>query len=435
MSAYKDFDKKFTINYLEKFFFENMMAKCTVGVDRVNFKNFKNNLSENSSIIERKVKNGTYTFSRYKEVLILKGKDKLPRTIYIPTIRDKIVLSLLKEILFNSFFSGSSPKIVQTIIKEITDSINTSSNLLYLKYDLSKFYDTLDHDILMKKIKTKIRKKELITLIEKAIKNPINKGVPQGLPISNVLASIYMIDFDKEFNSKNDIRYFRYVDDILILCSNEISNSIDKEITFFLEERLKLSLNHSKYESKFLSEGLTYLGYHITKNTVSIKSSSILKLEMSIEKLFLDYSHFKNTISQNLFIWKLNLRITGCIIKNKKYGWLFFFSQLDKNNLYVLFHLDKLILKYIQRFSLENDFENYKLKKFVRCFHELKKNLHNTEYIPNFDKFTLEEKKDFLLKLTEIDITNFNEYDINKEFERIIFSSIKDLEKDIQGFS
>lgn len=88
-----------------------MMAKCTVGVDRVNFKNFKNNLSENSSIIERKVKNGTYTFSRYKEVLILKGKDKLPRTIYIPTIRDKIVLSLLKEILFNSFFQVQALKL------------------------------------------------------------------------------------------------------------------------------------------------------------------------------------------------------------------------------------------------------------------------------------------------------------------------------------
>lgn len=435
MSAYKDFNEKFSTQYLQKYFFDNMMAKCTVGVDRVNFTNYKDNIKDNSDTIERKVKNGSYNFSRYKEVLILKGKNKPPRPIYIPTIRDKIVLSLLKEILFKAFFSGSSPKIVQTIIGEITEETKKKFDFHYLKYDLSKFYDTLDHDILMKKIKTKIRKKEILSLIAKAIKNSENKGVPQGLPISNILASIYMIDFDVEFNSKPDILYFRYVDDILIFCSPLHIDNINNELSFYLEKKLLLSLNHEKFESKTISEGLTYLGYHITKESISIKKSSILKLELSIEKLFLDYTHCKNSISENLFIWKLNLRITGCIVKNKKYGWLFFFSQINEESLYILFHLDNLIQKYITRFSLQNELSSYKLKKFVKSFHELNKNLHNTTYIPNFDKFNLEDKKNFLVKLKELDISKLNEYEINKEFDKIIFQSIKDLEKDIQSFS
>ena len=101
----------------------------------------------------------------------------------------------------------------------------------YVKIDITKFYSSINHSILLKKIKRKIRKKEALEFLVRAIttqtiprnvsapeKTSPKKGVPEGLSISNILADIYLSDLKKLICNKFDVAFFRYVDDILILC-------------------------------------------------------------------------------------------------------------------------------------------------------------------------------------------------------------------------
>ena len=71
--------------------------------------------------------------------------------------------------------------------------------------------------------------------------------MPQGLSISNILANIYLNDFDKENNSKDDYKYFRYVDDIFILCnSEEKAKEILRKLTRKLKMQYFLEVNQEK---------------------------------------------------------------------------------------------------------------------------------------------------------------------------------------------
>jgi len=93
-----------------------------------------------------------------------------------------------------------------------------------------------------------------------------------------------------------------------------------------------------------------------------------------------------------------------------------------------------LIEKYIRRFKLQNELQG-KLKKFIRTYKEIKNNFSNTKYIPKFDTFSLEDKKDFLARICKVDIENKSEERIDKIFNNTIFSNLKSLEKDLQMIS
>lgn len=126
----------------------------------------------------------------------------------------------------------------------IDDIIKKVSNYeCFIKLDVKGFYASICQEELMMKLKRKIRKREILNLIEKAIKTvsisypvkdkiPITereRGIPEGLPISNALANIYMIDIDKKYTVKHNISYYRYVDDILILVNEKDFNRIKEE--------------------------------------------------------------------------------------------------------------------------------------------------------------------------------------------------------------
>ncbi len=124
-------------------------------------------------------------------------------------------------------------------------------------------------------------------------------------------------------------------------------------------------------------------------------------------------------------IFKINIRITGCIINSNKYGWLFYFSQINDEAL--LHSLDNFVRKQLKRFNIENQ----KTKKFVRTWKEINNNFHTTNYIPNYDLIT-KEKKEKIIKIYNL---KYSFYDIDDIFKKIINREIKYLEKDMAGLS
>jgi retron-type reverse transcriptase len=231
MSASIEFRKAYTKRNLRGLYFSLVRYKTTIGLDRINKKTFENNINENINVIYRKIRKGTYKFTAYREKLILRGPQKLPRLVSIPTIRDKLTLRALFEVLHNVY--GGQASFLHQIINEISITLKETLFDGILRLDVKDFYPSIDHAVLCKQIKKSIKKKEILECILKAIKNPTanklesgNKrensiGVPQGLSISNILANIYFFPIDNIFSKKSHIKYFRYVDDILILCKCE----------------------------------------------------------------------------------------------------------------------------------------------------------------------------------------------------------------------
>ena len=126
---------------------------------------------------------------------------------------------------------------------------------------------------------------------------------------------------------------------------------------------------NDKEDEGFVTQTFEYLGYVLNDSEVTVRKSSILKIEQSIEELF------RTIKKENIeyLQWKLNLKITGFIIERHKYGWLFFYSQIT--DLSLLFHLDDVVQKLIKRYKLEGEI---KVKRFVRTYAEMHMALHET---------------------------------------------------------
>ncbi len=186
---------------------------------------------------------------------------------------------------------------------------------------------------------------------------------------------------------------------------------------------MDLKINDKKDEGD-IKNGFEYLGYQIFPNFITVRRSSILKIEQSIEDLF------RRVNNAQYLEWKLNLRITGFILNNHKYGWIFFYSQITDKSL--LFHLDEVVKKLVKRYNLSS---KIKVKRFVRAYMELRQALHSTHYIPNLDNYTLDDKRNLLTEIYRMDLTGINNEKIEILFRKILAKEIRDIEKDIQNIS
>lgn len=233
-----------------------------------------------------------------------------------------------------------------------------------------------------------------------------------------------MMDIDKKYFEKCNIAYFRYVDDILILVNKNDYDRIQQEIK---DDIAKLALEfNEKTDKGLISNGFEYLGYKINPKLVTVRRSSVLKIEQSIEELL-------RTVQNNnlkYIQWKLNLKITGFIVDSNKYGWLFFYSQIS--DLTLLFHLDDIVKKFVERYGLS---KKIKVKRFVRTYAEMHKALHVTKYIPNLDKLTINNKRQILSEIYDMDLSKEDDKTIEMQFKEIIKKEIRDIEKDIQNIS
>lgn len=428
MKAYKLFNKLFTLKNIEKTYEDKIAKSATIGADKINKRSFEKNKQIYFEIINRKVFNESYKFTCYKKRLISKGENKTPRVICIPTIRDKITLNILNQI-FNEIYNGNNiSPLPHTIIDSLYKSVKSGIYDYYIKIDIKKFYSSIDQQILIRDLKRKMRKRELINLIKMSIANNDLTGIPEGLSISNSLGNIYLLELDRYYANRDEIKYFRYVDDIIILCQQENSSSEKDNIIQMLKEK-KLSVNEKFDEGRLNEKEFNYLGYCFKKDKLSIRRSSVNKLESSIEQLFLNYVTSKEA-NIELLKWKLNLRITGCKKDSKKYGWLLYFSQTD--DITIISHLDWYVDKMKKRFNLS---EKIVFKKFKKTYYEIKYNLNNTNYIINLDNISYEEKKDILTKIYSQDIDNLKKTEVNNLFYKIITKELSSLESDIQPIS
>ncbi|MFP5006637.1 reverse transcriptase domain-containing protein [Acinetobacter pittii] len=153
------------------------------------------NIFKRRELINKKVTNNTYKISKYKLKLISKGKNKIPRDLYIPTIRDRLLLRVINDFLLTIYSEDINQKLPQTVVREVKEQLSSKNYDTYLKIDIQSFYPSINKEILVNIIKRRRKSNTFIRLINQSL-NPKNlkdinsiEGVPQGLSISNTLAA------------------------------------------------------------------------------------------------------------------------------------------------------------------------------------------------------------------------------------------------------
>ena len=253
------------------------------GVDGISVDKFPDYLRDRWPKIKRALLQGYYVPSPVQRVEIPK-KSGGTRMLGIPTVLDRVIQQAITQVLnpiFDPDFSDNSfgfrpGRSAHGAIKQVNSYVKSGYKYA-VDLDLEKFFDTVDHDILMHLVAGKVRDKLLLRLIGRYLragvrlddgtKIPSRIGTPQGGPLSPLLSNILLDQLDKELERRG-IRFARYADDAILvmkrLCDAQM---VLQEITVFLNKKLKLVVNKEKSkvgksaECSFL--GFTFRGKKI----------------------------------------------------------------------------------------------------------------------------------------------------------------------------
>ena len=249
--------------------------KGTYGVDGMTADKLMQFLERNGEKLRKSILTGTYNPQPVRAVKIPKPSGKL-RTLGIPTAIDRFiqraivqVLTPIYENIFSEHSFGFRPE------RSIEDAVKKSLQYLNGGYewavdlDLEKFFDSVCREKLLQILIRSIHDKRVLKLIDAYINSDVidngrrihtNAGLPQGGPLSPLLANIMLNELDNELTRRSEI-FVRYADDMNIFCRNEVSarNAL-KHITPYIEKCLSLRINAEK---TFIShaENIKFLGY------------------------------------------------------------------------------------------------------------------------------------------------------------------------------
>ncbi len=205
------------------------------------------------------------------------------RPLGIPTVADRLIQQAIAQVLtpifdplFSRFSFGFRPgKSAHQAVYQVREYIRQGHRMA-VDMDLAGFFDSVDHDVLMHRVAQKICDKRLLHLIGKYLRagalvngrlQKTGRGVPQGGPLSPLLANILLHDLDTELEKRGH-RFVRYADDFIILVkSHRAGERVMGSVRHFLKRRLKLQVNEQKSrvaptnETHFL--GFTFKGTKI----------------------------------------------------------------------------------------------------------------------------------------------------------------------------
>lgn len=227
------------------------------------------------------------------------------RPLGIPTVIDRLIQQAVAQKLqevyepkfSNSSFGYRPNRSAQDAIERILGYANEGYDWV-IDMDLEKFFDTVNHELLIYIMERDIKDRRILTLVLRMMRAPIEEngkqtpctlGVPQGGCISPLLANILLNELDQLLESRG-LRFVRYADDMMIMCHSERSAKRVLESTArFIEKRLKLKVNREKTKiSQLISPNdLKFLGFGFWKRDGKYKSrphkKSLKKLKTKIK--------------------------------------------------------------------------------------------------------------------------------------------------------
>jgi RNA-directed DNA polymerase len=235
--------------------------KGAAGVDGMSVEDLAAYLKEHWLAIRSKLLDGTYKPQPVRRVEIPKASGGL-RPLGIPTVLDRFIQQAVMQVLqaewdrtFSETSYGFRPgRSAHQAVAKAQEYI-ASRHAVVVDIDLEKFFDRVNHDILMGLVAKRVADKRLLKLIrgfltagvlEGGLVSPTEEGAPQGGPLSPLLSNLMLDVLDKELQKRGH-RFVRYADDCNIYVrSRKAGERVLASIETFLEKRLKLRINKAK---------------------------------------------------------------------------------------------------------------------------------------------------------------------------------------------
>jgi group II intron reverse transcriptase/maturase len=253
--------------------------KGAAGVDGIGVAGFKDHLKLHWPTIKAKLLAGDYMPQSVRRVDIPKPQGGV-RTLGIPTLTDRLIQQALHQVLspiFEADFSESSygfrpGRNAHQAVKAAKQYVAEGRRIV-VDMDLEKFFDRVNHDLLMGKLSNKIGDGRVLRLIRRYLETGMmaegivslrTQGTPQGGPLSPLLSNILLTELDRELERRGHT-FCRYADDCNIYVKSQAAGErVMASITRFLADTLKLTVNAAKsavarpWERKFLGYSLTW---------------------------------------------------------------------------------------------------------------------------------------------------------------------------------
>ena len=274
------------------------------GVDKMTVEQLRPYLREHWQRIKAELLADDYHPQPVLKVEIPKPGSKGMRTLGIPTVIDRLLQQAVHQVIsphFEPDFSESSygfrpHRSAQQAVLKAREYVSEGRRWV-VDIDLEKFFDRVNHDILMSRLARRIKDKRVLRLIRRYLQAGMmsnglatarREGTPQGGPLSPLLSNILLDELDKELERRGH-KFCRYADDCNIYVQSRSSGErVMKSITSFLDRRLRLKVNAEKsavarpWERKFL-------GYSLTSNRkprLKVAKESVKRLKGKLREIF-----------------------------------------------------------------------------------------------------------------------------------------------------
>jgi RNA-directed DNA polymerase len=273
--------------------------KGAPGIDGVTVEDWPAHAREHWPALREQIEQGRYQPQAVRRVEIPKpagGK----RMLGIPTVTDRVVQQAIAQVLtpiFEPSFSDSSfgfrpgrnaHQAIRQVQAYVTDGYRIAVDI-----DLAKFFDTVDHDVLMNLLGRTIADKRLLGLIGRYLRagvlvgehiEPSDIGTPQGGPLSPLLANILLSQLDAELEKRGH-RFARYADDlVMVVKSQRAGERVMRSITRYLETTLKLTVNLAKSKVAPMSE-CNFLGFTMAGKKIRWTDKALAQFKQRVKKL------------------------------------------------------------------------------------------------------------------------------------------------------
>ena len=254
--------------------------KGAAGVDKMPVSELRSYLKEHWPKVKEDLLAGRYQPQPVRRVEIPKPGGKGMRQLGIPTVLDRLIQQALQQVIspmvepgFSEHSYGFRPGRNAHMAVRRARAYVANGKRWVVDMDLEKFFDHVNHDVLMSRVARHVADKRVLRLIrrylqagalEHGLTTVSEKGTPQGGPISPLLSNILLDDLDKELERRGH-GFCRYADDVNIYVASQRSGKrVLQSITSFLERKLKLRVNCEKsavdrpWKRKFLGYSMTF---------------------------------------------------------------------------------------------------------------------------------------------------------------------------------